>query len=115
MMFNETFFGPAPETFEAVDVNFTGCKSHIVIDLKMPVTTKHQTIIASKFVGVNDVPLQTVLTVSPISVSALSGTTVTRTVPFRSRMPNTGTLPAASLAFASATKIAFIELNFTTQ
>lgn len=54
MMFDEPFFGIAPEALETVDINPAPSKSLAVIDLEVPVTAAHQGIIATEFIGVNN-------------------------------------------------------------
>jgi hypothetical protein len=53
MMFDQSLFGITPETFQPVDVDFTGGENFLVVDPKMPVTTKHQGIVTAELVGID--------------------------------------------------------------
>ncbi len=53
-MLNQPLFGIAPESLNAIDVDFTRGKELLMINLQMPVAAKHQRVIASEFICVND-------------------------------------------------------------
>ena len=52
--FYQSLFGITPKTFEPVNIHFAGDKFLSMIDSQMSVTTEHQGIIASEFVGINN-------------------------------------------------------------
>ena len=54
MEFNQSLFSISPKTFKTVNADFPSIKSFSMVNCQMPVTTKHQRIIASKFIGVNE-------------------------------------------------------------
>jgi hypothetical protein len=54
MVFDESLFSLTPETFNTVNVDLAGGKSFFMIDFKMPVTTKHERVIAFEFIGIDD-------------------------------------------------------------
>ena len=54
MMLNESFLGIAPEAFQAVDVDLAPGEVFAVINLKVPETAEHESIVASEFIGVDD-------------------------------------------------------------
>jgi hypothetical protein len=56
VMFDQSFFSITPETFQPVDINFAGGENFLVVDPKMPVTTKHQSIVTSELVGIDYTP-----------------------------------------------------------
>ena len=51
---NQAFLGKGPKTFEPVHVDFSTRISLFMIDPEMPISAKHQRIIAPKFIGVDD-------------------------------------------------------------
>ena len=55
MKFGETFFGITPTSFYSVDIDFTRGKDFLVINFNMSISTKHQRIVPSKFVSIDDV------------------------------------------------------------
>lgn len=48
------FLSIAPKPFQAININFACCKSFSMIDSQMAITTEHQGVVATKFIGVND-------------------------------------------------------------
>jgi hypothetical protein len=56
MMFNQPFFSIAPETFQAVDVDFAGREDLFVVDPEMAITAEHQSIITSELIGIDYTP-----------------------------------------------------------
>lgn len=56
MELSQPFLGVAPESFQAVNVDLTPSKMLAMVHPQMPIPTKHQGIIASKFIRVHDTP-----------------------------------------------------------
>jgi len=56
MMLNQSLFGIAPKTFKAINIDFPSRKSLGMINFQMPVSTEHERIIASKFIGIHNAP-----------------------------------------------------------
>lgn len=54
MKFGQPFLCVAPKTLQTVDVDFSGGKAFPMIDPQMPVATKHQRVVTSKLVGIDD-------------------------------------------------------------
>lgn len=54
MVLDEPLLGPAPESLQAVDVNLSGREILSVVYLQVPVAAKHEAVIASELVRVND-------------------------------------------------------------
>jgi len=54
MMFNKSFFSITPEAFNTVNIDLTRGESLPVVYLQVPISTKHQRIIAFEFVCVNN-------------------------------------------------------------
>jgi len=54
MVFDQPFLGVAPESLDAVDVNFPGGESFFMVDFEMPIPTEHQRVITPIFVCVHD-------------------------------------------------------------
>lgn len=53
-MFNQSLFSVTPETFDSVDIDFSSRKSFGMVNLQRPVSTKHERIIALKFISKHD-------------------------------------------------------------
>lgn len=54
LKFDQTLFSMTPESFYPVDIDFTRSKYFLMIDFNMTISTKHQRIIPSEFIGIND-------------------------------------------------------------
>lgn len=54
MMFNQSLFGVRPKTFQAININFSQSKTLTMVDPQMPISTKHQGIIASEFIRIDN-------------------------------------------------------------
>jgi hypothetical protein len=54
MKLNNSFFCITPKTFQAIDVNLATAKSFSMINSEMPIATKHQGVITSEFIGIDD-------------------------------------------------------------
>jgi len=54
MKFDHSFLGITPESFNTVDIHFTRGEEFFMIDLNMPVSTKHQGVVPSEFIGIHD-------------------------------------------------------------
>jgi hypothetical protein len=51
---DQTFLGEGPKTFEPVHIDLSTRISLFMIDPEMPIPAKHQSVIAPKFIGVDD-------------------------------------------------------------
>ena len=114
-MFDQSLFGIAPEAFKAVDVHFATWKPFFMIDFQVPVTAAHQRVIASEFIGINDRP-------SAYGFNGEVEQGIGRDIFNHFDLYNPITLqnaeyrdfvegPTATFAFASATKIGFVQFN----
>jgi len=54
MVFDQPFFGPAPESLQSVNIDFAGREMLAVIHLQVPVSAEHQAVVAFELVGVDD-------------------------------------------------------------
>jgi len=54
MMFDKSFFGPTPESFETVDIYFATGESFLMIDGKVAIPAKHERIVDRVSVGVDN-------------------------------------------------------------
>ena len=54
VVFDDSLFGPTPESFQAVDVYPASGEMLPMIDLQVPVATKHQGVIDPIAVGIDD-------------------------------------------------------------
>jgi hypothetical protein len=95
----EPVLGITPEALQPVDVYPAAGEVFPVVHAKVSIAAEHERVVDLVSVGVDDVlPLRTFLTVrASTSFARVVGTTSTKTRPSRSRMPKTGTLPAAPL------------------
>ena len=117
MEFNQSFFSITPEAFKSINIYFTRGKYFTMINPQMPITTKHECIIAFKFIRVNNrsAPygfnshgkyrlcgniFNNIYSDYPVSLEYSK---------YRNLIPGTST----SLTLASASKICFIKLYFT--
>jgi len=53
-MFNQPFFSVGPEALQAVDVYLARTETPLMIDPEMAVAAKHQSVVTTEFVGIND-------------------------------------------------------------
>jgi hypothetical protein len=51
MVFYQSLLGPTPKSLKAIDVDFGGGETLLVIHLQVPVAAKNQAIIAAELVG----------------------------------------------------------------
>lgn len=51
---NDPLLCVAPESLKPINIHLSGCEPLAVINSKMPISAKHQRIIASKFIGINN-------------------------------------------------------------
>ena len=56
MEFDEPFLGIAPESFESVDIDLASGKSLTMIHPEMPISAKHETVIAFELVRIDNSP-----------------------------------------------------------
>jgi len=119
MKLDNSFFCITPEALKAVNVNLASGKSLLMIKPQMPVSTKHQSIIASEFISIhNRTPsysfhrhrqkrfsrniLDNFNQNSPVSLE-------------NSEYRNLIISPSASLSFTSSSKIRFIKFYLAIQ
>jgi len=98
MEFGETFLGIAPEAFQTLNINFARGKSFPMVNAPMAVSAEHQGVITPEFIGVNDGTAS--YHFHGLSQQAFRSdvfTTVAFTFPCLSRIPKTGSFPAAPL------------------
>jgi hypothetical protein len=52
--FYDSFFGKAPESLHAIDIDFTGGKELFMVDFDVAVSAEHEAVVAFEFIGIDD-------------------------------------------------------------
>ena len=118
-MFYQTFFGITPKTFQAVDVNFASGKFLMMIDFQMPVSTMHQSVIASEFIGINNRASANCFNgqvQQSLRTDIFDHFNPNDNVPFKNTenrdFPGS---PSTSITFSAASKVGFIQFDLTSK
>ena len=119
MMFYQSLFSITPETFQAVNINFASGKFPKMIDFQMPVSTTHQSIIASKFICINDGASSDCFNgkvEQSFCTDILNNFNPDDAIPFKdTENRHFSGSASTSIAFSSAPKIGFIQFDFSSK
>ena len=119
MEFGHPFFGVTPEAFQAINIDFTVSEPSFVVNPQVPVSAKHQRIVSSKFIGIDDG--------APSNhFNGFRQKTFSRNIfdndhgnlPFSLEDSEYGNLScgsSSSFSFSASAEIRFIHFNFPTQ
>jgi hypothetical protein len=119
MEFDQSLLGETPKAFEAIDIHFARREAFPMIDSKMTIAAEHKSIIAPELIGVYNRS-----TTDRFDGHAEQGLCRNVFDDFDLDRPvalqnaenrNFSGCPATTLPFAPTTKIAFVQLNFTTE
>lgn len=114
--FYKTFFGIAPKTLNSVYVNFAVSKELFMVNINMSITAKHQRVIASKFIGVDDAAASHCLNrkvKKRICSYIFDGLDLDYAITLQNaENRHFPYCPSAAFAFASASEIAFVHLDY---
>lgn len=115
MKFNNAFFGITPKALNAIDVNFAVTKMLPMVNVDMPVTTEHQSIITFEFVGVNNASAPDHFDgqiKQSLGLDVFNSLHMDTAVSLEDAEDgNLVNRPTASFAFAFASKVRFVQFN----
>lgn len=117
MVFYQSFFGITPEAFQAVNIHLASGKFLMMIDLQVPVSAIHQSIVASEFIGINDGASSDCLNgevEQRVCTDIRNNFNPNDAVPFKDtenrHFPGSA---SASVAFSSPPEVCFIQFDFS--
>ena len=116
-MFYQPLFSITPKAFQAVDVNFAVGKFLMMIDFQMPVSTTHQSVIASEFISIYNGASPDFL---DSQVKQSHRTDIGNNLNPNNAVPLKDTenrdfpgCPSAPIAFSSTSEVSLIQFDFT--
>jgi len=119
MVLDEQLFGPAPESFKAVDVYFPTFETLLMINQKVTITAKHERIVCLVTVDVNDASTPNCLdgyTKKGFGANVWNGLHPNDSLTLHDTEYRDFTgCAATALAFPAAAEITLVKLDLTTE
>lgn len=117
MELDNPFLGITPESFNTINVHFPRRKPPFMINSQMPISTKHQSIIASKFICINNRSSSDCFNShvhQRLCSNILNNFNPDRTIPFiTAEYWDFPSSTSSSLSFSSSSKVALVHFDFT--
>jgi hypothetical protein len=118
-MLNEPFLGVTPETFQSVDVYLSVGEPFLMVDLQVPVSATHQSVIASEFISIDnrtssyclEGQLQQSLCPDVLDDFDTHNAISFENTEYRHFIGS----PSASFSFSSATEVGFIQFDLSAE